>query len=656
MTTAGVPCSPPYTPLPPVDGVAALTGLPADATVTNRPILAVKIDNYGPARPQWGLDQADAIIEENVEGISRFVALFHSRIPDVVGPVRSARTADLDMLSAMNRPVFAYSGANPGVNDWIDSAASSGVLVDFNAQHHGCYSRTPERPGPHNLLLDPSCAIGQSPDAGPAGPLWTIAARVGRAARREPPTRRSTLDMDGVHVGWAWDAGSGRYLRFQDGQPHLAASGAQISARNVVELSTEYIPSPVDARSPNAITVGTGSAVVHRNGIAVPVFGRGRPPTSRSRSPMRPPVSRSRSTPAPPSSSSNAPAERRTPPTTTAERDVSWSPRRRRQPDDSAVSARHRTVRSWPSPVTPPRRSRHVAHHHPTARPTRRTGAGELRRRRPRRRRPQDLRPGRIGGPRPRRRDRRVLTGQFTAIMGPSGSGKSTLMHTIAGLDTLTSGDVFIGDINLGTLNDKQLTQLRRDRIGFIFQAFNLVPTLTALENITLPLTLAGRKADPAWLDLVVDTVGLGTRVKHRPSELSGGQQQRVAVARALASRPEIIFADEPTGNLDSRTGAEILAFMRTRRPRDGPDHRDGHPRPEGRVVRRPRPVPRRRPRRRRHDRPDTRDGARPHQEPRPLDAARDQRPTRTDWRHMFRLTIKELLAKKLRLLTTAWP
>jgi putative ABC transport system ATP-binding protein len=153
-------------------------------------------------------------------------------------------------------------------------------------------------------------------------------------------------------------------------------------------------------------------------------------------------------------------------------------------------------------------------------------------------------------------------SGQFTAIMGPSGSGKSTLMHCIAGLDTLGSGHVFIGETELGTLNDKQLTQLRRDRVGFIFQAFNLVPTLTALENITLPLTLAGRKPDRAWLQAVIDTVGLGNRVTHRPSELSGGQQQRVAVARALASRPEIVFADEPTGNLDSRSGGEILAFM----------------------------------------------------------------------------------------------
>jgi len=154
-------------------------------------------------------------------------------------------------------------------------------------------------------------------------------------------------------------------------------------------------------------------------------------------------------------------------------------------------------------------------------------------------------------------------TGRFTAIMGPSGSGKSTLMHAIAGLDTLTSGSVFIGDTDLGRLNDKKLTKLRRDRVGFIFQAFNLIPTLTAIENITLPMKLAGRKPEQAWLDNVVETVGLQPRLSHRPSELSGGQQQRVAVARALASRPEIIFADEPTGNLDSQKGAEILNFMR---------------------------------------------------------------------------------------------
>jgi putative ABC transport system ATP-binding protein len=153
--------------------------------------------------------------------------------------------------------------------------------------------------------------------------------------------------------------------------------------------------------------------------------------------------------------------------------------------------------------------------------------------------------------------------GALTAIMGPSGSGKSTLMHSLAGLDTLTAGRVLLGDVDLTALKEKQLTKLRRDRIGFIFQSFNLVPTLTAAENITLPLDLAGRTPDRAWLDEVVDVVGLGSRLKHRPSELSGGQQQRVAVARALASRPAVVFADEPTGNLDSRVGAEILSFLR---------------------------------------------------------------------------------------------
>jgi putative ABC transport system ATP-binding protein len=152
---------------------------------------------------------------------------------------------------------------------------------------------------------------------------------------------------------------------------------------------------------------------------------------------------------------------------------------------------------------------------------------------------------------------------EFTAIMGPSGSGKSTLMHCVAGLDTFSSGSVRIGETELGSLKDKQLTRLRRDKIGFIFQAFNLLPTLSALENITLPMDIAGRKPDKEWLDTVIRMVGLSDRLSHRPSQLSGGQQQRVAVARALASRPDIIFGDEPTGNLDSRSGAEVLGFLR---------------------------------------------------------------------------------------------
>ena len=153
--------------------------------------------------------------------------------------------------------------------------------------------------------------------------------------------------------------------------------------------------------------------------------------------------------------------------------------------------------------------------------------------------------------------------GRYTAVMGPSGSGKSTLMHCMAGLDSLTRGQVFIGDQDLGRLSEDDLTLLRRDHVGFVFQAYNLVPTLTAAENIHLPLTLAGRSPDDEWLSTVVKTTGLSDRLSHRPSELSGGQQQRVAVARALASRPQIIFADEPTGNLDSRSGTEILDFMR---------------------------------------------------------------------------------------------
>ncbi|GGW87569.1 ABC transporter ATP-binding protein [Streptomyces caelestis] len=152
---------------------------------------------------------------------------------------------------------------------------------------------------------------------------------------------------------------------------------------------------------------------------------------------------------------------------------------------------------------------------------------------------------------------------QFTAIMGPSGSGKSTLMHCVAGLDSFSSGSVRVGDTELGSLKDKQLTKLRRDKIGFIFQAFNLLPTLTALENITLPMDIAGRRPDKQWLDTVIEMVRLSDRLTHRPAQLSGGQQQRVAVARALASKPDIVFADEPTGNLDSRSGAEVLGFLR---------------------------------------------------------------------------------------------
>jgi putative ABC transport system ATP-binding protein len=156
-----------------------------------------------------------------------------------------------------------------------------------------------------------------------------------------------------------------------------------------------------------------------------------------------------------------------------------------------------------------------------------------------------------------------IARGRFTAVMGPSGSGKSTLMHCLAGLDTVSAGQVWLGDTEITGLKDRELTRLRRDRIGFMFQSFNLIPTLTAEENITLPMSIAGRKPDQEWYANVIATVGLGDRLKHKPNELSGGQQQRVAVARALASRPRIVFADEPTGNLDSRSGAEVLELLR---------------------------------------------------------------------------------------------
>jgi len=153
--------------------------------------------------------------------------------------------------------------------------------------------------------------------------------------------------------------------------------------------------------------------------------------------------------------------------------------------------------------------------------------------------------------------------GEFTAIMGPSGSGKSTLMHCLAALDDLTEGSVYLGDVELTGMDDRELTELRRDKIGFIFQSFNLIPTLTARENIVLPASIAGRTTDKKWFDQVIEILGIGDRLSHRPSEMSGGQQQRVAAARALASRPEIIFGDEPSGNLDSKSGAELLGFMR---------------------------------------------------------------------------------------------
>lgn len=262
---------PPYQPVPALLDVAALTGRAVDPATAARPILAVKIDNYAAARPPWGLEQADAVIELNVEGISRFVALFQSQVPDELGPVRSARTSDFDLLAAMNRPVFAYSGANDGVLRWAGAAAEAGVIVDLAAPSvPACFARSADKPGPHNLLLDPACAYASAATAGPARALWRI------AADWIPPTGAAVaadtvfeVPMDGVTVRWRWDAGSGRYQRSQDGETHTTMGGVPIAADTVAVLSVAYVPSVVDGRSPDAATVGVGAAVVHRDGLAV---------------------------------------------------------------------------------------------------------------------------------------------------------------------------------------------------------------------------------------------------------------------------------------------------------------------------------------------------------------------------------------------------
>ena len=203
--------------------------------------------------------------------VTRFVALFQTNVPEV-GPVRSARTSDLDLLTGMNRPIFGFSGANVGVTAWVTSAASSGVLVDFNAQHSPCYRRAADRPAPHNLLVDLPCAVATSTSAGPGRPLWTIdrawTLPAGIAAGVDTTF---PVTMDGVRIDWTWDPTTGTYLRSQDGADHVAASGARITAASVVELFVRHVPSPVDNRSPNPISVGTGRGVVHRDGRAIAV-------------------------------------------------------------------------------------------------------------------------------------------------------------------------------------------------------------------------------------------------------------------------------------------------------------------------------------------------------------------------------------------------
>lgn len=266
----GVPVFAPYETLPPLKGVAALTGAPATEELAARPIIAAKIDNFSRARPQWALDQADIIIEENVEGVTRFVGLFHTNVPDRIGPIRSARTGDLDLFTTLNRPIVVWSGGNRGVTNWIESAASSDVLVDFSAQKNPCYNRNSGRSAPHNLQLDPSCAWGTATTAGPARRIF--AHDDGWVPGRNYTFTEDTsfeIQMDGVRAGWAWDGDAGLYRRAQNGGAHVAVSGDQIAVNNVVELYVYHAPSPVDARSPNPVTVGNGRAVVHRNGRAI---------------------------------------------------------------------------------------------------------------------------------------------------------------------------------------------------------------------------------------------------------------------------------------------------------------------------------------------------------------------------------------------------
>jgi Protein of unknown function (DUF3048) N-terminal domain/Protein of unknown function (DUF3048) C-terminal domain len=260
------PTWPAYTPLPGVPGVDALTNI-YHPELENVPALAVKVDNHPQARPQWSLALADVIFEENVESLTRFIAIFHSRLPSVIGPIRSARTSDLNILAAFNRPVLAWSGGNKNVTAVVRSAATSGIVVNISAQSIGrCYRRESGRKAPHNLVVAPGCALAEATTAGPARVPWTFDDAYVPVGGNDTGFE---LRMDGVRVGWTWDAASNQYVRQQDGRAHVAADGTQIAASNVVIMSVAYTPSPADVRSPEAQTLGAGPVVVHRNGIAV---------------------------------------------------------------------------------------------------------------------------------------------------------------------------------------------------------------------------------------------------------------------------------------------------------------------------------------------------------------------------------------------------
>lgn len=267
---AGPPVwSPPYEPLGPYTEASALTGLPlANDLLAFAPVLAAKIDNHPRSRPQTGLDRADVVFEENVEGVTRFIALFQSDQAETVGPVRSARTSDLPVLAGLNRPVLGWSGGNPYVAQAVANAQEAGYLVDVGEPTtEGCYRRDRSRSAPHNLYGDQACLRAAAPSAGPARPLWTFGPVPPGVTGVE--TSQFTVPMDNVAAGWTWDAASGRYLRSQGGRAHVVASGERLAAENVVVMTVEYGRSPADQRSPEARTVGGGPVVVHRGGTAI---------------------------------------------------------------------------------------------------------------------------------------------------------------------------------------------------------------------------------------------------------------------------------------------------------------------------------------------------------------------------------------------------
>ncbi|CAB4365722.1 unannotated protein [freshwater metagenome] len=251
---------PPYSPLPGATGSAPLTGLAGGG---DAPIVAVKIDNSQPARGQWGLDGADVVFEENVEGVTRFIALFQSRQPAEVGPVRSARTGDLYLLSGMNRPILAWSGGNAGVTAWVQGAADAGRLVNLSALRVHCYRRDASKPKPHNLVLDVACARSKGIGAGAARPLWEFG-----TVTTGTPTAAFDVRMNGGGVHWEWDATNGYYVRWMGGAVHTTAGGVPLTATNVVIVSCTHIPSPADGRSLVPVTVGSGKVTIHSGGLA----------------------------------------------------------------------------------------------------------------------------------------------------------------------------------------------------------------------------------------------------------------------------------------------------------------------------------------------------------------------------------------------------